>query len=418
MIETIQASADRVQPEKRQRRAELDADAVALLSLPSGAQVGQLPIRAVQMEQRSERLRRFDDQQKSLAADVMGRPRSSDLAREDAQREASKANSARETHAARGSTRDAPERANESFRRELADARRETPRAGAAPSPTPPPPDTGSSRDAAGAGAVARTPRTANQSSGSLAADAGATQSRTKTVHQLTAGNGGELTASPLGRLAVATAMRAAQSGQVVTAVRAAGEAQGPRAASSNHAVAHAARSERTAAKSGAAAPPREAPAAERTDDANLERVLRVIRMQLARDRSSATIRLDPAELGQLRVKLELSGSHLALDVETERDAARRLLADQLETLRRGLEASGIVLRRVDVRVVDPTPQNDPSGSANGGAAWHAGPNDQGSTRRDDGTPTGAVEHGAAGTPEREPQDPIPAAESLVNILA
>jgi flagellar hook-length control protein FliK len=149
---------------------------------------------------------------------------------------------------------------------------------------------------------------------------------------------------------------------------------------------------------------------------------LRVIHAQLGRDRSTATLRLDPPELGRIVLRMELNREQLALRIDTETDAARRLLTEQVNALRRGLEASGIQLERFDVRAPEPPAhaaeqqalQRDdlPAGHDNQASAEQdrsAGGHSSGATEAhpaDDGdTPTSATQ-------------PEPVTESRVNILA
>lgn len=81
----------------------------------------------------------------------------------------------------------------------------------------------------------------------------------------------------------------------------------------------------------------------------NVQRMLRVLRGSLMRDKSSTVIRLDPPELGSLRLEMNLRKDAMDLRVGAESDAAREMLKDELETLRNGLQAAGIRLDRVEV---------------------------------------------------------------------
>lgn len=415
MIETTQVSPERPAP-TRERRARLDAESLALLTLPSGSPAGQLPLRAIHLEQRSERLRQRDDQQRALTSEVAGRPRPSDLAREDAQREAPRTGASRESRREMPAARERADASGAGFRRELADARRDAVRPAAGTATQLSTPDSAPPRDATGvsvaAPAAARAPaiapiRPAAEVLGTQAKPAGQVSSAASPAP-----------AAPVPqRVGVTNALRVSTVVQPTLPARSTGDSQAPRGPNPTPAVTSSVRIEKSTIRPSANRPA-DAPAAERSDDANLERVLRVLRMQLARDRANATIRLDPAELGQVRMKIDLSGTQLALDVEAEREAARRLLVEQVDALRRGLEAAGIVLERIDVRVVEPALRHDAPGGTSGGASWQAGPNDQGSARRDDPTPIGSASPTAAETVEPVRPEPIPATESLVNILA
>jgi len=88
----------------------------------------------------------------------------------------------------------------------------------------------------------------------------------------------------------------------------------------------------------------------ERTSDANVERIVRLLQSRIDKDRSVATLRLDPPELGTVRLHMDLRQDALALRVDTDNPAARDLLRDQMDTLRRSLESAGIRLEHVEVR--------------------------------------------------------------------
>jgi len=119
------------------------------------------------------------------------------------------------------------------------------------------------------------------------------------------------------------------------------------------------------------------APAASNSE-ANIERILRLIRTQIGAQRSTATLRLEPPELGSIRLRMDLRGDRLTLEVQTETSAAQRLLSEQLDALRRSLEAGGIQLERVEIRAplnlteargADTSAQNDvPAGRHEAGA--------------------------------------------------
>lgn len=86
--------------------------------------------------------------------------------------------------------------------------------------------------------------------------------------------------------------------------------------------------------------------------DANIQRILRLFHTRLGTERSVATLRLDPPELGMIRLHMDLRHDRLALGVETQTAAAQRLLSKQLDALRENLEASGVQLERVEIRTM------------------------------------------------------------------
>ena len=153
--------------------------------------------------------------------------------------------------------------------------------------------------------------------------------------------------------------------------------------------------------------------------DANIERILRVVRGQITKDRATATIRLDPPELGRIKLHLDLRQDALSLRIDTQTGAARRLLSEQIESLRQGLEAAGVHLERVEIR--------EPAAAVPGEQADVQQESDAQPGERD-AAADGDAEHPAEAGTDSYPalQDDTterelisePATESLVNILA
>ena len=81
-----------------------------------------------------------------------------------------------------------------------------------------------------------------------------------------------------------------------------------------------------------------------------MERIARLLRSQISAGRAQATLRLSPAELGNLRVHMDLRADLLSLRVDTETAAAHRLLTERSDALRTALAEAGIVLERIEVR--------------------------------------------------------------------
>jgi len=90
--------------------------------------------------------------------------------------------------------------------------------------------------------------------------------------------------------------------------------------------------------------------------DAQFERIVRVLRAQISERRSTMHMRLEPPELGSVRLRLDLERDALWLRIETQTHLAHRLLTEELDSLRAGLEAAGVQLRQVDIRPPDPPP--------------------------------------------------------------
>jgi flagellar hook-length control protein FliK len=169
-----------------------------------------------------------------------------------------------------------------------------------------------------------------------------------------------------------------------------------------------------TAAKGGTARPAENA-----AWRANIERIVRVVRSRISAERSHTVLRLAPPELGSLRLQLDLRGEALTLRVDTSTDLAHRLLSEDLDKLRHGLEASGIQLERIEVRPPPQTPdasehnmwqqpgrQDEAQGQSAQTDAEH--PQERGT----DSHPAASSEGTTRGT------EPEPATESLVNVVA
>jgi flagellar hook-length control protein FliK len=249
---------------------------------------------------------------------------------------------------------------------------------------TPPLP-TGASAPAARAYSAAPTPppvapaRVAAQTGGPLAAPV-----VVRVAHRLAAGG-----ATPA--IATSTARAASNSASVAAATT-------PRAAPalSRQAVV------------------RTPPPAEGETDANVARVVRVVQAQLTGKRAAATLRLDPPELGTLRLHLDLRHDQLTLLVDTQTATAQRLLEAQLDRLRRDLDAAGIQLQHVEVRGPDGPVERAPADTPPHGDVAPDGR----------GSPAQADARSADDQPRDEPPgEPgtrlsIPTAEPLVDVLA
>ena len=156
-------------------------------------------------------------------------------------------------------------------------------------------------------------------------------------------------------------------------------------------------------------------------NDAQVERILRVVRSQITEQRAQTTLRLDPPELGTLRLHLDLQRDALTLRVEPTTELAYQLLTKQLDSLRDGLEASGVHLERVEIRQPPEAQpavaegQQDVQSDATGSDGQSAA-----DTSADDTNGTGT---GSQVAPSRidgadTTDEERPATESLVDILA
>ncbi|MFQ5804915.1 MAG: flagellar hook-length control protein FliK [Phycisphaerae bacterium] len=211
------------------------------------------------------------------------------------------------------------------------------------------------------------------------------------------------------GRLASSTAVQASK-------------AAAPRGGRAGGTAPAAAAGTRSPAKSGPGATGKTSgtrPAQNADWDANIERLVRIVRSRISGERSHTVLRLDPPELGSLRLQMDLRGEMLTLRVDTSTDLAHRLLWEDLNRLRHGLEASGIRLERVEVRPPTQAPEAsehdvsrhaDTQEETQGGSAQTDAEHPE--ERGTDSHPAGSTEGARRGT------DSEPAAESLVNVVA
>lgn len=88
-------------------------------------------------------------------------------------------------------------------------------------------------------------------------------------------------------------------------------------------------------------------PGFERFDD--LVRSIRLFAAGPGARFSSARLQLQPPELGRIRVHLRVAGQDLTLEVRTETDEARDLLAARAAVLAHALEQHGLHVQRLDV---------------------------------------------------------------------
>lgn len=155
-------------------------------------------------------------------------------------------------------------------------------------------------------------------------------------------------------------------------------------AASAAHGASRATTAERVVRNaSGATATPTDAAAEPSDFRANVERLLRVVRQELREGASSTVVRLNPPELGRLRVQLDLRGEALMLDIQTESPLAHQLLSREIETLRERLDSAGIALERVEIRAPQgqqPTPDGQ-SAAQEQAHQWNGG-----TAQRDNGS--------------------------------
>ncbi len=89
-----------------------------------------------------------------------------------------------------------------------------------------------------------------------------------------------------------------------------------------------------------------------------IEQIARVVRTHANGRTSSMTLRLDPPELGQLRVDVRMQDQTLVVRFQAQTQAAHDLLQDRISELRHALDQHGIRLDRAEIEIRPPTTPN------------------------------------------------------------
>ncbi len=115
-------------------------------------------------------------------------------------------------------------------------------------------------------------------------------------------------------------------------------------------------------------------PPAKAATQATFEELVRSIRtLSTARD-ARARIRLDPPELGHIRIDLRVAGGRVTLGMETETSEARELLQSRLDELRQALAQRGLTVDRIELRELATPPQTGTPWSTPDAAPQPRGP--------------------------------------------
>jgi hypothetical protein len=83
-------------------------------------------------------------------------------------------------------------------------------------------------------------------------------------------------------------------------------------------------------------------PSVETVPGSSSQQIVEEIQVMLDQGRSSATIRLQPEELGNVRIRLQVQDGHLHLSIETEKAQTGRLFDQRMGDLRQALESHGL----------------------------------------------------------------------------
>jgi flagellar hook-length control protein FliK len=88
--------------------------------------------------------------------------------------------------------------------------------------------------------------------------------------------------------------------------------------------------------------------------DANVARVARGLHTALQQNGGTITLRLNPPEMGLVRVEVQVDGANVRAQLQTETDAVRTLLTQQIRHLRHALESQGLNVERLNVQTQPP----------------------------------------------------------------
>jgi len=111
-------------------------------------------------------------------------------------------------------------------------------------------------------------------------------------------------------------------------------------------------------------------------DAASFNELARIVRSNIGQRHSNLVLRLDPPELGSIRIDMRMHDQTLTLRIEAQTPAGQEALQARLTDLRGALEQHGIQLNRVDVELRAPAPPgnnqdaNDPN---SGSLPWNEG---------------------------------------------
>ncbi len=97
---------------------------------------------------------------------------------------------------------------------------------------------------------------------------------------------------------------------------------------------------------------------ASQAGQANIGRILHVIRSNVGERQSQLTVQLDPPELGRLKIDVRLVDNQMRLNIVTETHEARQVLSERFEQLRSALESQGITVNRFEIQTREPQAQH------------------------------------------------------------
>lgn len=100
--------------------------------------------------------------------------------------------------------------------------------------------------------------------------------------------------------------------------------------------------------------------------DANVARVARGLQSAVQHNGGAVTLRLDPPEMGVVRVLMEVREGVASVQFRVEKESAGTLLNQHVESLRESLQRQGLNAERIDVQLMPRSPE--PTGQGGQGA--------------------------------------------------
>jgi flagellar hook-length control protein FliK len=97
----------------------------------------------------------------------------------------------------------------------------------------------------------------------------------------------------------------------------------------------------------------------------NAARLSRGLAAAVQQRGGGVTLRLTPAELGTVRVQLQMQGASVQAQLHTQTDQARAMLQTQLTQLRASLESQGLTVDRLSVHTTSGPGQSNSSQAQN-----------------------------------------------------
>ncbi|MCC7192115.1 MAG: flagellar hook-length control protein FliK [Phycisphaeraceae bacterium] len=154
-------------------------------------------------------------------------------------------------------------------------------------------------------------------------------------------------------------------------------------------------------------------PTPESEPDGNVARVARGLQSAIAQRGGSVTLRLQPPELGLVRVELAVTNGTASVRFQADAESVRTLLSHQMASLRHALERHGLSVERMDVQQM---PVAASAGRMDDGTQGNGA--DNGRSRGQFFTQQQSSGGGSARSQQHASEQPESFAQALVNTVA